>query len=144
VRISLTLLTAALLSLQELPHMHPYLQAWLIAHACYAAFGHIVPDAMPYVVAHRHAAGNWAAGVLLIKKSAIGKLSKLKVHSGSRPLLEPGKDWASDWFTFYLFAGYAWAWNFPSKLLPRLVVEAVGADKLADGQLHRLDCEVRN
>ena len=127
---------------EELPHMHPALCAWLIAHTCYAVMGHVVPDAMPYVVAHRHAAGNWAAGVLLIKKSAIEKLGRLKVHASSRPCLEPGRDWPSDWYMYYLFAAYAWSWNFPSKLLPPLVVEALGAKALADGQLHsNASCE---
>ena len=31
------------------------------------------PDHVPYVVAHRHAAGNWAQGVLVVKQSPAAK-----------------------------------------------------------------------
>ena len=48
---------------EELPHMHPLLAAYLLAHTIYAIYGHYVPDHVPYVVAHRHAAGNWSQGV---------------------------------------------------------------------------------
>ena len=40
--------------------MHPLLVAWLTAHACYAFIGHVVPDAMPYVVAPATAVGTIA------------------------------------------------------------------------------------
>ena len=43
-----------------------------------AADGHYMPDHMPYVVAHRHAAGNWSQGVLVIRKDAVHKLERLK------------------------------------------------------------------
>ena len=40
--------------------MHPVLAAYLVAHWFYSASGHLFPLTMPYVVAHRHAAGNWS------------------------------------------------------------------------------------
>ena len=54
---------------------------------------------MPYVVSHRHAAGNWAQGVLVIKKSAAAKLANLKAHAGL-PGQQPG--WAGEWFAFHM------------------------------------------
>ena len=121
---------------EELPNMHPLLATWLICHTMYAIWGHYVPDHMPYVVAHRHAAGNWSQGVLVIRKSAVHKLSRLKLHAGTRPAIAPSTDWASDWYTFYAFASYVWSWNFPSKLLPALVLEAMGDGAPKDGRLH--------
>ena len=54
---------------------------------------------MPYVVSHRHAAGNWAQGVLVIKKTAAAKLANLKAHAGL-PGQQPG--WAGEWFAFHM------------------------------------------
>ena len=71
--------------------------------------------------------------MLVIKKSAVPKLAKLKVHAGIRHAFVPGHDWAADWYSYYAFASYVWAWNFPSKLLPRLTVECMGAGAPADG-----------
>ncbi|KAJ8610921.1 hypothetical protein CTAYLR_009768 [Chrysophaeum taylorii] len=60
----------------------PLLVVWLVAHACYAIYGHLVPDSMPYVVAHRHSAGNFSQGVLVVKKTAAEKL--LNRHFATR------------------------------------------------------------
>ncbi|CAK0805988.1 unnamed protein product, partial [Prorocentrum cordatum] len=43
-----------------LPTMDPLLAAWLGVHIAYSAYGHFVPSHVPYVVAHRHAAGNFS------------------------------------------------------------------------------------
>lgn len=53
---------------------------------------------MPYVVAHRHAAGNFAMGTLLIKFSAAAKLGKVVAHSGC-PVVKgaPAPGWIGDW-----------------------------------------------
>ena len=48
----------------------------------------------------------------------------------------PGTDWAGDWYGYYLFASFMWSWNLPSKLIPALVVDAMGKDAPADGMLH--------
>ena len=37
----------------------------------------LVDNQVPYVVAHRHAAGNFAQGVLLVRVSAAAKLGKV-------------------------------------------------------------------
>jgi len=57
----------------ELSSMDPRLAAWLLCHAAYVVWGHVFPNQVPYVVAHRHAAGNWAQGVLVVKQSAAAK-----------------------------------------------------------------------
>jgi hypothetical protein len=77
--------------------MDPILAAWLAAHIAYSAYGHFVPSHVPYVVAHRHAAGNFSQGVLVVKKSAAAKLGQLKAHAGL-PQQQPG--WMGEWFAF--------------------------------------------
>ena len=57
----------------ELSSMDPRLAAWLLCHAAYVVWGHAFPNQVPYVVAHRHTAGNWAQGVLVVKQSAAAK-----------------------------------------------------------------------
>lgn len=47
----------------ELAAMNPMLKMWLGAHFIYSLCGHFFPMWMPYVVAHRHAAGNWSQGI---------------------------------------------------------------------------------
>merc|ERR1712107_152490 len=102
-------------------------------HMCYVIYGHIKPDSIPYVVAHRHAAGNWSQGVLVIKKAAAGKLGKLIAHAGL-PSQQPG--WAGEWFGFHAFWAYTWNWNLPNKMLPPLVVDVMGTGAPSDGMFH--------
>lgn len=107
---------------QALPQMHPLLAAWMLAHALWSAYGHFVPSHVPYVAAHRHAAGNFSQGVLLVKKSAAAKLGKLKAHAGL-PSAQPG--WAGEWFAFQALWAYLWNWNLPNKMLLPLVVDTL-------------------
>eukprot|EP00929_Paragymnodinium_shiwhaense_P055302 TRINITY_DN27717_c0_g1_i1.p1 TRINITY_DN27717_c0_g1~~TRINITY_DN27717_c0_g1_i1.p1 ORF type:complete len:583 (-),score=94.31 TRINITY_DN27717_c0_g1_i1:71-1819(-) len=113
--------------------MSPWLAGWLVLHGAYVVYGNLFPDQVPYVVAHRHAAGNWSQGVLVVKKSAAQKLGKLKAHAGM-PGLQPG--WAGEWFGFQAFWSYTWNWNVPSKMLVPLVLDAMGKDGPTDGQFH--------
>lgn len=105
-------------------NMHPILFFWMLFHVAYVIWGHLIPDHVPYVVAHRHAAGNWSQGVLVIKKSAVTKLGKLKAHAG---LPKQGEGWIGEWWAFHLFWAYAWNWNLPTKMLHALVVEAMSS-----------------
>lgn len=104
---------------EGLTSMHPALALWLIAHFAFAAFGHIYPDHVPYVVSHRHAAGNFSQGVLIIKASAAHKLRRLTAH-GDMPSKQ---GWVSEWFSFYGFLSSMWAANLPNKLLTPLLLE---------------------
>jgi hypothetical protein len=88
-------------------NMHPLLTLWFIVHGCYVIYGHFYPDEVPYVVAHRHAAGNWSQGVLVIKKSAAAKLANIKAHAG---IPGQGPGWMGEWFAFWGF------WVRPSPL----------------------------
>jgi len=117
----------------ELATMSPYLKYYLIAHFLYSASGHLFPMRMPYVVAHRHAAGNWSQGVLCIKKTAAGKLANLKAHAGL-PGQNPG--WAGEWFAFHMVWAYFWNFNVANKVLPGLVSEVMGKGSPADGMFH--------
>ena len=117
----------------ELSTMSPYLKAYLIAHWCYSASGHLFPLSVPYVVSHRHAAGNWSQGVLVIKKTAAAKLGNLKAHAGL-PGLNPG--WAGEWFAFHMVWAYFWNFNAQNKVLPGLVSEVMGEGSPKDGMFH--------
>mmetsp|Transcript_8532 Transcript_8532/g.27173 ORF Transcript_8532/g.27173 Transcript_8532/m.27173 type:complete len:595 (-) Transcript_8532:178-1962(-) len=103
--------------------MHPALLGWILLHVAYAVYGNFVPSHVPYIVAHRHAAGNFSQGVLLIRKSAAAKLGKLKAHAGL-PQAQPG--WAGEWFGFHALWAYLWNWNLPNKMLLPLVVDTLG------------------
>lgn len=107
-----------------IPTMHPALVAWLLVHAIYSAYGHFVPSQVPYIVAHRHAAGNWSQGVLLVRKSAVSKLKRVKAHAG---LPQAGPGWAGEWFGFWALFAYLWNWNLPNKMLTAVVVDTLGA-----------------
>ena len=50
------------------------------------------------------------------------------------PGAQPG--WAGEWFGFQAFWAYVWAWNFPSKMLFPLVVDAMGSGAPTDGMCH--------
>lgn len=106
------------------------LTAWFVLHGLFVLYGHVVPDAVPYVVAHRHAAGNWSQGVLCIRKSAAAKLGKIKAHAGI-PTMGPG--WAGEWFGFHAFFAYVWNWNLPSRMLVPLVMDVMGKGAPSDG-----------
>jgi len=106
----------------SIPHMHPLLVAWLCAHAAYSVYGNFVPSHVNYIVAHRHAAGNWCWGVMLLKKSAAGKLGLLKAHAGL-PQNAPG--WQGEWFGFHCLWAYAWNWNMPTRMLMPLVIDTL-------------------
>mmetsp|Transcript_113259 Transcript_113259/g.283675 ORF Transcript_113259/g.283675 Transcript_113259/m.283675 type:complete len:592 (-) Transcript_113259:83-1858(-) len=106
-----------------LPSMHPAMMFMLSLHVAYSAYGHFVPSHVPYVVAHRHAAGNFSQGVLLIKKEAAGKLGALKAHAG---LPKPQPGWQGEWFGFYALWAYLWNWNLPNKMLLPLVIDTLG------------------
>jgi hypothetical protein len=101
-----------------LPKLHPALAAFLGAHALYAIYGNFVPSHVPYVVAHRHAAGNFVQGMLMIKLEAAGKLGKLVAHAGL-PQAAPG--WMGQWLPCHLLLAYFWLWNLPSRMLPSLI-----------------------
>jgi hypothetical protein len=98
--------------------LHPALAAFLGAHALYAIYGNFVPSHVPYVVAHRHAAGNFVQGMLMIKVQAAGKLGKLTAHAGL-PASAPG--WMGQWLPCHLLLAYFWLWNLPSRMLPALI-----------------------
>lgn len=110
---------------------------WLLAHMAYSAYGHTPwgVDEVPYVVAHRHAAGNWAQGVLVIKKSAAAKLAKVVSHAGC-PAQGPG--YLGEWWGFQAFMAFTWGWNINSKLLPALVLDAMkGKGAAPVGPFHK-------
>lgn len=117
----------------ELSNMDPALQIWLLCHVVYSASGHFFPTWMPYVVAHRHAAGNWSQGVLVIKKSAAQKLGKLKAHAGL-----PGQNagWAGEWYAFQMVWSLFWNYNVQNKMLPPLVMDVMGKAAPSDGMFH--------
>jgi hypothetical protein len=117
----------------ELSTMNPMLIAYLISHFLYSASGHLFPLTMPYVVAHRHAAGNWSQGTLVIKKSAAAKLAKLKAHAG---LPQQGPGWQGEWFAFHMAWSYFWGFNVQNKVLPGLVTEVMGKGAPSDGMFH--------
>jgi hypothetical protein len=109
-----------------LPKIHPALAAFLGAHALYAIYGNFVPSHVPYVVAHRHAAGNFVQGMLMIKVSAAGKLGNLIAHAGL-PQAAPG--WMGQWLPCHLLLAYFWLWNLPSRMLPPLINHVCKRDK---------------
>lgn len=113
--------------------MHPILKLWLGCHACYVLYGHVQPDSVPYVVAHRHAAGNWSQGIIILKKDAAHKLANIRSHAGL-PAQAPG--WIGEWFSFHAFFAYVYNWNLPSKMLFPLVVDAMGARAPSNGMFH--------
>jgi len=117
----------------ELASMDPMLMAWLGVHFLYSLSGHLFPMTMPYVVSHRHAAGNWAQGILLVKKTAAAKLANLKAHAGL-PGQQPG--WAGEWFAFHMVWAYFWLFNIQNKALPPLVADAMGEGAPSDGMFH--------
>lgn len=102
----------------SLHQIHPALAAFLGAHALYAIYGNFVPSHVPYVVAHRHAAGNFVQGMLMIKVEAAGKLGNLYAHAGL-PQAAPG--WMGQWLPCHLLLAYFWLWNLPSRMLPSLI-----------------------
>jgi len=108
-----------------LSNLNPYLAAWLGLHMAYSIYGNFVPSHVPYVVAHRHAAGNFSQGMLLIKPSAAAKLGKLKAHAGLPSALDPmnemGLRWLGQWLAVHLLVAYFWLWNLPSRFLVPLI-----------------------
>jgi len=117
----------------DFSNMHPLLTAYLTAHGLYVIYGHFYVDEVPYVVAHRHAAGNWAQGVLVIKKSAAAKLGKIVAHAG---IPGQGPGWTGEWFAWWGFWGYVWNWNLPSKMLMPLTLDAMGDGAPKSGMFH--------
>lgn len=118
---------------QDLGNMHPMLAAWLGSHVLYVVWGHIFPDDLPFVAAHRHAAGNFAQGVLVIKKSAAAKLTNVVSHAGA-PSQGPG--WMGEWSGFHGFLAYTWNWNINTKLLPALILDAMKGGVEPVGPFH--------
>lgn len=114
----------------EVLTMNPLLMLWLTAHILFSGAGHFFPNVIPYVVGHRHAAGNWSQGVIMIKKSAAAKLGKLKAHAGL-PGAQPG--WDGEWFAFQAVWSYFWSANVPTKMLPPLVMDVMGKGAPVDG-----------
>lgn len=104
--------------------MSPYLMAFLGAHALYAIYGNFVPNHVPYVVAHRHAAGNFSQGMLFIKFQALQKFSdfaKSYAHPGLPSALdatnELGQKWLGQWLAVHALVAYFWLWNVPNRIL---------------------------
>ncbi|CAE8614431.1 unnamed protein product [Polarella glacialis] len=110
--------------------MSPWLAGWLLLHVAYVIYGHFVPDQVTYVLAHRHAAGNFCQGVLLIRKTAAWKLGKPKAHSSNVPTA--AESWAEEWFGFYSLFAYLWSWNLPSKMLLPIVEDLLSTDNLEE------------
>lgn len=112
-----------------LREMDPLLLGWLVAHMLYSAYGNFVPSQVPYVTAHRHAAGNFVMGVIIIKAEAAGKLGKLKAHAGMPSAMDPknenGLRWLGQWLAFHLLNAYLWMWNLPSKMVIPVVEYAL-------------------
>jgi hypothetical protein len=98
--------------------LNPYVAAFLGAHALYAVYGSFIPNHVPYVVSHRHAAGNFVQGMLMIKADAGAKLGKLKAHAGL-PSAAPG--WFGQWLPAHALLSYFWIWNMPSRMLTPLI-----------------------
>ncbi|CAK9019519.1 Hypothetical protein SCF082_LOCUS14556 [Durusdinium trenchii] len=111
---------------RDISSMHPVLMAFLLAHAIYSIYGNFFPNQVPYVVAHRHAAGNFAMGTLLVKVSAAAKLGKVVAHSGC-PVVKgaPAPGWIGDWLGFHLLMAYFWLWNLPHRMLLPLTYDQV-------------------
>jgi hypothetical protein len=101
-----------------LSNLHHGLAAFLGAHALYAIYGNFIPSHVPYVVAHRHAAGNFVQGMLMIRIDAAGKLANLVAHAGL-PSAAPG--WMGQWLPCHLLLAYFWLWNLPSRMVPPLI-----------------------
>jgi len=104
--------------------MNPYLIAFLGAHALYTIYGNFVPNHLPYVVAHRHAAGNFSQGMLFIKPEALPKFlgfAASYAHPGLPSALDPmneiGMKWFGQWLGVHLLVAYFWLWNVPSRFL---------------------------
>ncbi|CAL1140778.1 unnamed protein product [Cladocopium goreaui] len=86
---------------------------------------------VPYVVAHRHAAGNFATGILLVKLSAAAKIGKVVAHSGC-PVVKgaPAPGWIGDWLGFHSLMAYFWLWNLPHRmLLPLTYSQIMGKEE---------------
>merc|ERR1711957_1020570 len=86
---------------QALSTINPYLMAWLGAHALYAIYGNFVPSKVPYVVAHRHAAGNFCQGMVFIKFEALGKFMEFaskSAHPGLPSAADPMNEVGLKWF----------------------------------------------
>lgn len=119
---------------QDVATMSPYIKAWLVCHALYTLWGNFVPSHVPYVVAHRHAAGNFCQGMLLIKPEAAGKLGKLKAHAGlpkaMDPMDEQGMRWLGQWLAVHLLVAYFWLWNLPSRMLTPLIHYQLKGDSM--------------
>lgn len=120
----------------NLASLNPYLAAWLGAHMLYTIYGNFVPSHVPYVVAHRHAAGNFSQGMLLIKASAAAKLGKLKAHAGLPTALDPmnemGLRWLGQWLAVHLLVAYFWLWNLPSRFLVPLIHKQLNGESFND------------
>merc|ERR550537_1427512 len=104
--------------------MHPYLMAWLALHALYAVYGNFVPSHVPYIVAHRHAAGNFSQGMLFIKFEALPKFFKFAAEnahpglpSAADPMNEIGLKWFGQWLAVHALIAYFWLWNVPNRML---------------------------
>jgi len=104
--------------------MSPYLMAWIGAHVLYTIYGNFVPSHVPYIVAHRHAAGNFAQGMLFIKFEAVGKLfgfAGKAAHPGLPSAVDPfnavGMKWFGQWLAVHALIAYFWLWNMPSRML---------------------------
>jgi len=115
-----------------LTSINPILLAWLVAHIVYTAYGNLVPSRVPYVVAHRHAAGNFAWGVMIIKPEAAAKLAKPRAHAGMPQAIDPtnefGMRWFGQWLAFHMLNAYLWLWNLPNKMLVPLVEYALDGE----------------
>ncbi|CAJ1346250.1 unnamed protein product [Effrenium voratum] len=109
---------------QDLSTLHPVIAGTLLAHALYSIYGNFVPNHVAYVVAHRHAAGNFAMGNLLLKTSAAAKLGKVVAHSGC-PVVKgaPAPGWFGEWLGFHLLFAYFWLWNLPHRMLLALTCD---------------------
>jgi len=110
--------------------MHPVMALWLLGHALYAIWGNMYPNHVVYVAAHRHAAGNFAMGVLMLKKDAAKKLDKLKAHASLPGILFPlgeegASTWGGQWLGFYCVWCYFWFWNLPHRMLTTLMVDQI-------------------
>lgn len=108
-------------------NMHWALAAYMLLSTAYIISGHIMPDGVPYICAHRHAAGNWAMGYIVVAQGAEHKLQKVYCH-GAPPTGPNG--WMPLWNSILSLGAWLWLANLPSRMALALVSSKVGSAEL--------------
>lgn len=114
-------------------NMHPLLAGLLLTDFVCTTVMMQYPKVCSRYFRHAHYTGNWPQCVFLVKKEAAEKMwTSLKVYGNSAWDVYEEKHGLRGEYQMYKNMAYAWLMNLDAKMLPSLMLKAIGEDNLQD------------